>query len=64
MYSWEIENELKANDYILTGVRMNDIKDESCQIKRLKLLNMYNDHAVYEMLTADNYRWEIRVNNL
>lgn len=60
MYSWEIDNEVKANNGFLTGKRMNDIKDESCQVIRLKLLDINNNFATYEMVTNDGYRWEIK----
>lgn len=64
MYSWEIDNELKQNDYRLKADRMNQIREESCQVKFLKLLRIEETVFIYEMITDDGYTWNIEIKKL
>ena len=55
MYSWEIQNKLQKENYILTGEEYIDICKNSPHISRIK----YNDFGdSYEMWTTDNYYWK------
>ena len=60
MDSWEIDREIKENNGFLTGLRMNQIRKESCQVKTISLLRIEKDALVYIMETDDNYKWEIK----
>ena len=55
MYSWEIQNKLQKENYILTGEEYIDICKNSPQISRIKY-NGFGDS--YEMWTTDNYYWK------
>ena len=64
MYSWEIENELKRNNYKVNAYRINQIKEESCQVKILKLIRVEETFFTYEMKTDDGYTWEIEAKKI
>lgn len=59
MYSWEIDNLLKANNYSIECGKMNDIRQQSPQVKEITLLEIATDFIKYAMNTNDGFRWQI-----
>lgn len=58
MYSWEIQNKLQKDNYILSGDKYLDICRNSPQISQIKY-NGFDDS--YEIWTKDNYYWKFRL---
>lgn len=55
MFSWEINNTLQKENYILTGEEYIDVCKNSPQISQIKY-NGFDDS--YEIWTTDNYYWK------
>lgn len=62
MYSWEIENELKKRNFVLTSKEYMDLLDldKSPQIRYLTY-DTYENVVIIE--TTDKYKWYIRLEN-
>lgn len=66
MYSWEIDNFLKENDYKTTFQQVRDIMLESPQINHWKmdeLISNLDGYGKYHWWTTDNYEWEFYIQN-
>lgn len=66
MYSWEIDNFLKENDYKITFQQVRDIMLESPQINHWKmddLISNLDGYGKYHWWTTDNYEWEFYIQN-
>lgn len=67
MYSWEIDNFLKENDYKTTFQQVRDIMLESPQInhwKTEKLVSNLDGYGEYHWWTTDNYEWTFYIKNV
>ena len=62
MYSWEIENELKKRNFVLTSKEYMELLDldKSPQIRYLTY-DTYKNIVIIE--TTDKYKWYIRLEN-
>ena len=58
MYSYEIDNIIKQNNYNLSSTTYIDICTTSSQINHVKY-EPYGDY--YEICTSDGYYWKINV---
>lgn len=58
MYSWEIQNKLQKENYILSGDEYLDICENSPQISHVKYSG-FDD--TYEIWTTDDYYWKFRL---
>ena len=63
MYSWEIDEELRKRNYILTPKEYLEIIDFDLSPQICRIVYDIYTHTVH-ISTTDNYNWTFRLENL